>query len=122
MTKTKSKTIQQQKQQFSKESKHPKDKLPLQIDLNIIHNPNPAIKTAYVNSGASDQFYPFQQTSEFLNEKRIFTYAAKTKNNPEGQKISHKIVSLYRIRKDDKEYCYFYEHLLVRDRLENTYD
>lgn len=114
-SKRKSKTVQQQKQQH-------KAKLPLEINLDEPKNPNPAIKIAYTESGAIDQFYPFAETSEFQNEAKIFTFAAATKNNPDGQKIKHKIVSIYRIRQNDKEYCYFYNHMIVRDRLDNSYD
>ena len=99
-----------------------KTKLPLEINLDQIMNPNPAIRAAY-NSipGANDYFY-WQDKADWNNEKRIFAYAAVESPGQLKRKINHKIVSLYRKKHNGKDYVFGLEHLSTRDLLGNFVD
>jgi hypothetical protein len=94
----------------------------LSIDLSCIHNPNAAILDAYTKSGAMDQYMDFRDCSEFVNESKIYQFSAGTKRNPSGQKIKHKIISLYRVRSNNVEYCYMYNWMKTTDLLGNPHD
>jgi hypothetical protein len=113
---TKAKTIQQQQLV----SKHiPKQKhLPLEINLDQIFSPHPKVVEAYKDTG--DQFFPYDENPECINEKRIFLYANASKPRAE---IRHRITSLYR-RKEfgGKEFCWFNEHLITHDLFHNPLD
>ncbi len=97
------------------ESKHKEKQLPLEINLDEIKNPHPRVREAYKDTG--DLFFPFEDNAEFNNEKRIFIIS-----NGSKIPIKHKIVSIYRKKEGEKEYCFFIEHLMLKDYFQNPID
>jgi len=121
MTKSKQLLVSKHKEQEQEHIIHKQEKkqkhLPLEINLDEIKSPHPKLVEAYKDTG--DQYYPFDQNPECLNERRIWLYANASKP---PTPIKHKIVSLYRKKEGEKEYCFFNEHLMTSDLFQNPLD
>lgn len=86
----------------------------LTIDLNCIHNPNPAMLKEFKDNNAMDLFN--EHIPSYVNEKRCFNAAAAS-----NKLLKHSITHLYRVQtKDGKEWCYMGNEIYARDYFNNV--
>ncbi|HEY7108061.1 MAG TPA: hypothetical protein VH415_01395 [Nitrososphaeraceae archaeon] len=87
----------------------------IKIELDKIYHPDESILKAYRDANAMDLFFPHRP--EFINEKRVFLAQEAS-----GEKIKHKIFSIYRRKVRRKEYMILFEILVCHDYFGNKVD
>lgn len=88
----------------------------LEIKLDEIKNPNPAILATYKEANAMELFWPHRP--EYKNEERIFLSSKAS-----GKPVKHEITGIYRKQlPGGKEYVFFFEHLVTKDYFGNVVD